>query len=188
MKDKIRAALGSRQKVSLPSRDGYAHAGVLLLHYQKAGADHILFTKRTSRVEHHKGEISFPGGARDPEDDSILATALRETAEELGVRTPDVEVLGELDDISTLSSRFITAPFVGTISHSYSFQPSAIEIAEVLEVPEVPVAILRDPANVRVDLPARAGSYATPSYLYGGNVIWGATARIPKQFLDLVYG
>jgi len=185
MKDEIRAALGARQKMAIPSQDGYAHAGVLLLHYQKAGADHILFTKRTSRVEHHKGEISFPGGARDPEDGSILATALRETAEELGVRAPDVEVLGELDDISTLSSRFIISPFVGTIPHSYGFRPSAIEIAEVLEVP---VATLRDPAHVRVDFPVRGGSYPTLAYLYGENVIWGATARILKQFLDLVYG
>ena len=90
--------------------------------------------KRSSKVDSHKGEISFPGGKRDPEDTTMLDTALRETHEEMGVRPQDVEVFGALDQTATTSG-FCTSPFAGTIPYPYDFQPCEDEVAVVLEVP-----------------------------------------------------
>ena len=155
----------------------------MLLLYTKDGELRILLNKRTERVEHHKGEISFPGGARDPEDDTILDTALRETQEEMGIMREDVEVICSLDQVSTRSG-FAISPFVGTIPSSYPFASSNIEVAEILEVP---LAGLLDPANkqervsIRDDVPVIDLAYA-----YGEHLIWGATARILTQFLGLV--
>ncbi len=158
-------------------------AAVLLLLYAKEGAYHVLLNKRSELVEHHKGEISFPGGARDPEDRDFLDTALRETEEEMGVKRGDVTILGELDDIVTRSN-FGVRVYVGTIPYPYPFQPSQDEIAEVLEVP---LAVLQDPANLRQD--ARwVDNKLTTSYAYacGEHLVFGATATILEQFLDLL--
>ena len=157
-------------------------AGVLLLLYPKDGQLCVLLNRRTNNVEHHKGQISFPGGARDPEDESILDTALRETLEEMGVLREDVEVICRLDQVSTRSGFTIT-PFVGAISSSYPFRSSRVEVAEVLEVPLV---TLLDPNNQVVE--TRVGPEGTRleySYACGPHLVWGATARILTQFLGL---
>ncbi len=162
---------------------GLMPAAVLLLLYAKEGAYHVLLNKRSELVEHHKGEISFPGGARDPEDRDFLDTALRETEEEMGVKRGDVTILGELDDIVTRSN-FGVRVYVGTIPYPYPFQPSQDEIAEVLEVP---LSVLQDPANLRQD--ARwVDNQLTTSYAYacGEHLVFGATATILEQFLDLL--
>ncbi len=158
-------------------------ASVLLLLYPKDGEYCILLNKRSDRVEHHKGEISLPGGARDPEDRDSLETALRETEEEMGIQRGDVTVLGQLDEVAT-RSRFLVQVFAGTIEYPYKFNPSAVEIAEVLEVP---ISSLRDPANVRVETHVENGTSVT-SYAYGYNqhLIYGATAKILQQFLELL--
>ena len=83
-------------------------AGVLLLVYLKNGELCVLLNKRTSRVEHHKGEISFPGGGKDPEDQTLMDTALREAYEEMGIDRNDVEVICQLDRVSTRSGFAIT--------------------------------------------------------------------------------
>lgn len=158
-------------------------AGVLLLLYVKDGEICVLLNRRTDRVEHHKGEISFPGGAQDLEDATILDTALREAYEEMGVNREDVEILCRLDQVST-RSRFAITPFVGTIPPSYPFQASGIEVAEVLEVP---LPVLLDPANWREMVRAgENGGSREYAYAYGEHVIWGATARILTQFLGLI--
>lgn len=179
----VRTALAQREKQRIPLGDHWP-AAVLLCIYPKQGEYIILFTVRTSRVEYHKGEISFPGGAKDPEDDSLIATALRESEEEIGIDLEDVEVLGELDDIETRSN-FVIAPFVATFRRPPTFHPSEIEVEEILEVP---VRVLLDPATLR-DEPTEYGGRPVTGfyYLYGEHVIWGATARILRQFLDLMF-
>ena len=158
-------------------------AAILVLIYDRDGEAHIVFTERTHQVEHHKGQISFPGGAKDPQDRDFLDTALRETHEEMGIKPADVTVLGQLDDVTTRSG-FKVQVYVGTIDYHYDFKPSDIEIAEVLEVP---LSVLRDPASLRVDTRWEEGREVNGySYAYNGHLIYGATARILQQFLGVL--
>jgi 8-oxo-dGTP pyrophosphatase MutT (NUDIX family) len=164
------------------SQDEATPAGVLLLLYEKAGEPYIVLTRRTEDVEHHKGETSFPGGAFDPQDGDLLTTALRETEEEIGVRPEDVEVLGQLDDIVTVTG-FLVSPFVGVLLRwPYPFAVSAEEVAELVEVP---LGHLMDERNLERGS-RHYGDRWLPflSYHYGNYRIWGATARIFKGFFD----
>jgi 8-oxo-dGTP pyrophosphatase MutT (NUDIX family) len=154
---------------------------VLLPLFVRDAALRILFTRRTDTLEHHRGQISFPGGSRDEGDESLLATALRETEEELGIAPGDVRLLGALPPLSTTTGFFVE-PFVGAIPHPYTFRPASEEIAEVIEVP---VAALRNPAALESRiLPDR--EEPTLFYRYGDYVIWGATARMLKELLDAI--
>ena len=169
-----------KQTVGEPS---LTPASVLLLLYPKDGEYCILLNKRSQRVEHHKGEISLPGGARDPEDRDPLDTALRETEEEMGINRSDVTILGELDEVVT-RSHFKVNVYVGTIPYPYPFNPSADEIAEVLEIP---VADLNEPLNHRVETRLEDGVPVTSrSYAYNEHLVFGATAKILQQFLELL--
>ncbi|HLZ71564.1 MAG TPA: CoA pyrophosphatase [Dehalococcoidia bacterium] len=155
---------------------------VPLIHH--GGADRVILTVRSHDVEHHKGQISFPGGAVHAADADLAATALRETWEEIGVRPEDVELLGQLDDIVTISN-FVVAPFVGVIGHGpYEFVPSPIEVAEVIEPP---LAHLLDPATLVWEArEGEAGASRHPALWYEGHRIWGATARMLYGFLQLL--
>ena len=140
-------------------------------------------TKRSDNVEHHKGEISFPGGMREEKDNTLLDTALRETDEEMGVQPRHVEILGELDDTPT-NSRFLIHTYVGTIPYPYDFKPSDGEVAEVLEVP---ISALAARENMRDEVRIIDGELVnTPTYAYNGHFIFGATARILERFLELL--
>jgi 8-oxo-dGTP pyrophosphatase MutT (NUDIX family) len=158
-------------------------ASVLLLLYPKDGEYCVLLNKRSQLVEHHKGEISFPGGARDPVDRDSLDTALRETEEEMGVDRSDVTILGEMDEVIT-RSHFKVNVYVGTIPYPYAFKPSVDEIAEVLEIP---VTDLNEPLNHRVETRLDDGVPVTSrSYAYNEHLVFGATAKILQQFLELL--
>ena len=176
----IRNFLAGYQPVRLSA--AATPAAVLLLLYEKDGEPYILLTRRTDYVEHHKGETSFPGGAFDAEDGDLLTTALRETEEEIGVRAQDVEVLGRLDDIVTITD-FLVSPFVGVLpSADYPFVANAHEVAELVEVP---LRHLMDKRNLaRTTQSFRDRVVPILTYSYGDHRIWGATARILKDFLD----
>jgi len=155
----------------------------MLLLYPQAGDHYVLLNKRSQEVEHHKGGISFPGGAADPEDRDALDKALRETEEEMGILREDITVLGEMDEVAT-RSRFRVSVFAGTIRHPYAFSPSAGEIAEIVEFP---VSALLDSSSVRVETHWQADGPATVhSYAHGRHLVFGATARILQQFLQLL--
>ena len=154
-------------------------AGVLLPLFVREGMLWIVFTRRTDTVEHHRGQISFPGGAEEPEDEDLSATALRETGEELGIRPEDVRLLGLLSPIVTVTN-FYVAPFVAAIPQPYVFSPAESEIAQVIEAP---VAALSDPAIRETRfLPDR--DEPVLFYRYGNHVIWGATAKILAELLE----
>ena len=162
--------------------DGLMPAAVMILLYDKDGEYCVLLNKRSQLVEHHKGEMSFPGGAKDPTDMDFLDTALRETEEEMGVSRGDITVLGQLDDIITRTN-FGVRVYVGTIPYPYPFKPSADEIAEVLEIP---ISVLQDPTNLLQDARLVDGELSiTTSYACDGHVVFGATATILEQFLDI---
>ena len=183
MLDPIRAALASYRAQRI-ERDGLPRAAVLIPLYEQEGTPHVLITVRTETVEHHKGQISFPGGAQDAEDSDLVATALRETEEEIGLRREHVEVWGQLDDIMTVSN-FIVSPYVGVVTgpSPYPFAPSAIEVAELLTVP---LPHLHDPSTLLLEpAPWRDRLVPPPSYRFGEHLIWGATARVLQRFLEL---
>ena len=180
--DEIREILSRRERKVIDHLP-FPRAAVLVPLFQKEGSCHILFTKRTDQVKHHKGEISFPGGMFDEEDVDLRRTALREAFEEMGLKEEDVQILGTLDDIVT-TSEFIVTPFVGVFPYPYPFELSPIEIAELIEVP---FASLLDPDRFGEKEIIQIGQKRmVQAYQYKHHNIWGATARILRQFLDLI--
>ncbi len=155
-------------------------AGVLVLIFEKRGEPHFLLTRRTHDVEHHKGQISFPGGAVDAGDRDLVATALRESNEEVGLPTQGIEILGVGDDIS-VPSGFVITPVVGYVKH---LPPLKINASEVESVIEVPLSFFAEPANRRVVKMMRNGELRDVYfYNFGETEIWGATAAIIESFL-----
>jgi 8-oxo-dGTP pyrophosphatase MutT (NUDIX family) len=155
-------------------------AAVLLPLLHKDDELHILFTKRTQTVKAHKGQVSFPGGVRDSDDESLLKTALREAQEEIGLRPEDVAILGALDPISTVTTGYLVHTFVGQIPFPYPFQLNSGEVAEILVVP---FHFLADEAHwSRRTYQAHNQPFQAYFVTYGNYRIWGATARILKIF------
>ena len=144
-KKEIKRILAEREKkVVLSSNKPHHLSAILVPLYQKDGEYHVLLTKRSEELEYHKGQICFPGGSHHHEDDSLKETALREAYEEVGIRPEDVEILGELDSTSTLTSNFLITPFVGIIPYPYEFTVSKYEVDELVEVP---LSALADDGN-----------------------------------------
>lgn len=182
MKQRLRQALFLRKKRRIVDTSQVS-AAVLLPIYWKQGQYYLLFTKRTEKVKEHKGQISFPGGGYQQEDGTLLATALRECAEEIGLAASEIEILGELDDVATLTSSYIVSPFVALIPWPYSLKLDRWEVEEILEVP---ILALLDRDSLRQGTEVMDGETITSYfYCYQGRVIWGATARILYQFLDI---
>jgi 8-oxo-dGTP pyrophosphatase MutT (NUDIX family) len=185
MLKKLKKALSRRQKQGITDA-GRIPSAVLLPVYCKQGQYHLLFTRRTETVKYHKGQISFPGGAYERADDTLFDTALREGAEEIGLAADGVELLGELDDTVTSTSSYIISPFVVAIPWPYSLKVNRSEIDEIIEVP---IPALMDENCLRRGTELIDGKEVTSYfYNYRGKVIWGATARILHQFLQVVSG
>lgn len=158
-------------------------SAVLLPLFRREGEYCMLFTKRTELVQDHKGQISFPGGTYEPEDGSLLRTALRECQEEIGLAPAEARILGRLDDTPTAVSNYIISPFVAVIPWPYDFLINPGEIEELIEVP---LAALLNGDCTRQDFEIIDGIRTdTTVYVYRKRVIWGATARILTQFLDI---
>ena len=163
----------------------YRHGAVLIPLFQYDGEYRILFTKRTNKVEEHKGQISFPGGSVDDEDWSYQETALREAYEEVGIFKEDVTILGQTDDTLTLASNFIIHPFVGCIPYPYDFQLNTFEVKRLIEVP-VEVFISEDSTNPNGRVEYNGDIWNGLTYEYQGDVIWGATAKIMGNLMEII--
>ena len=142
----------------------------------------LVFTKRTDELPRHPGEISFPGGLVEPGDAGLEQTALRESHEELGLDPSLVRIVGALAPIHTFVSGILVVPFVGILAARPAFLPDAGEIAEVLEFP---VQLLAS-AEARVEWQLEHDVYRGFAYEVNGRTIWGATAWMLHQFLDLL--
>jgi 8-oxo-dGTP pyrophosphatase MutT (NUDIX family) len=183
MEEKIKEILSCRSKTCIHDLT-LTRAAVLIPLFKKDGEFHVLLTRRTDKVGTHKGQISFPGGRQDPGED-LLRTALREAKEEMGIEERDVRILGELDDMCTVASDFCISPFVGLIPYPYSFEVNLQEIEEVIEIP---LSALLDERRFREELHLRNGQPVRVCfYEHGKHVIWGATARILKQLMNLIF-
>jgi 8-oxo-dGTP pyrophosphatase MutT (NUDIX family) len=179
---RTRAKLGTRVRRVVPP--GPLVRAAVLVPLVDRGEAHLAFAQRTDRVGHHAGQISFPGGRIDPGDADELQAALREAEEEVGLGRALVEPLGLLDDTETFATQYVITPWVGVIREAVAWQPDGEEIEKVIEVP---VAALLADGCFRVEQWERNGVLRDVYfYDYPGAMIWGATARILKQYLDLI--
>ena len=182
VKEAIHAILAGRDRETAVD-PSLTCAAVLIPLLFRDGEWWVLVTQRTEYVGHHKGQISFPGGARDPEDADLKATALREAYEEIGLPPQSVQIVGMLDDLPTIT-RFLVTPFVGVVSHPFPYRPNPGEVTAVVEVP---LSFLRAPDNLRIEQRQYEGRlYEVLLWEYGTHVIWGATARMLKNLLDIL--
>ena len=141
---------------------------------------HVVLTRRRADLRRHAGEISFPGGRRDPDDTRLADTALREAEEEIGLPRTEVSLLGELPPTSTFATNYVIHPYVGVIPAGLVWQLSAREVDAVLELS---VGALRS-GRTRTRLERRGISFETDAYVVEENMIWGATARILEHLLE----
>ena len=159
---------------------GVTEAAVLVPLYESDDRLHVVLTVRNHELPRHAGEISFPGGRREPEDADLMFTATREAHEEIGLDPANVEIVGALTPTPTMVTGYAVYPFVGMIPavHAWTIDPG--EVAEVLEVSVAElVAGYRRQRLVRRGVPIR-----TDAYVVDDHVIWGATARILGDLLD----
>ena len=165
------------------SSGNHIPAGVLVLLFDKNGEYWVILNKRTQKVEHHKGEICFPGGRKDRLDKDLTETALRETWEEMGISPGSISVLGVLGKTETTTGYQIT-PTVGLISYPYQFN---IQNDEVEEIIEMPLSTLFSDDSKRDEAKILEGEVIMqPAFHYEDNMIFGATARILNSFACLI--
>lgn len=182
MQIQLKSRLRGRTRQAIEDNN-LKQAAVLLPLFRMNGAYHVLFIKRSRKVEHHKGEISFPGGICEESDGAFERTALRETHEEIGIRPEDVRVLGLLDDIRTQSTRYRVTPVVGIIPYPYPFILNSQEVEKIITIP---LAHLLEAGNGGEEEVIREGKvYRGHVYHCGIYLIWGATARILNNFIQL---
>ncbi len=177
IKDQIRNFLATLKPRVLTN--GFARqAAVLMPLFEQGGDYHFLLTRRTEEVQTHKGQISFPGGMRERDED-LITTALRETLEEIGIEEDRIEILGRFHDYISVTGYRVT-PFAGFIRNPFETKPQVREVAEVLRVP---FRIFMDPARVQIKKSTRKhAGRRVYCYTYGIHEIWGLTARIIKDF------
>ncbi|MEO6566277.1 MAG: CoA pyrophosphatase [Casimicrobiaceae bacterium] len=169
-------AMGMGDGHRLPSREGpTTPAAVLVPLVNRVDGLTLLLTQRSADLPHHPGQISFPGGRVEPDDESLVATALREAAEEVGLPAARVEVLGRMSIYTTVTG-FAVTPIVAWVEPPFTLELDAAEVAEAFEVP---LAFLLDPVNqqrhFRMLGEVRRDFWAIP---YGERYIWGATAAM----------
>jgi 8-oxo-dGTP pyrophosphatase MutT (NUDIX family) len=171
----------SLQSSSSPAPEGLLPAGVLAPVFVAEGEVSLLFTQRTMHLKDHQGQISFPGGVKDPGDPDLLATALRETEEEIGLKSAEAEILGTLDPVATTTGYWIN-PFVALIPCPYDFRINHHEVHRLLIFPleafYVPERWSSGPYQYKDQ------TVQVCCWKYQGTVIWGATARMLLDFLD----
>ncbi|MBN1140714.1 MAG: CoA pyrophosphatase [Deltaproteobacteria bacterium] len=178
--DRIQERLGRFPVRELPL-SGRNRASVLVPLFLKEGEGHLLFTRRADHLPHHRGEICFPGGERDPLDADAVATALRETEEEIGLAPGTVRILGRLDDVAT-RFHFHVVPIVGFFPYPAKFRVNRSEVAQLLEIP---IRLVMDPSVFRCEKRLIDEQLLELCFFeLPQGVIWGLTGAILRQFLD----
>ena len=179
----IRERLEAHPRRAVEAPEGFRRAGVLAPLFVREKELWVLFTKRTDKVMTHKRQVSFPGGAAEAGDADLRETALRETEEEIGLPREQLAVLGALSPIVTVTN-FYVEPFVAAIPHPAPLRPSQEEIEEIWELP---VSALLNPTAVE-ERPLEGRERPVLFYHYGPKTVWGATARILSELLEVLAG
>ena len=162
--------------------DRVDNSGVLVIvYYNKKNIPIVIFTKRSSKLRNHAGEISFPGGRMSVYDDSLVDTAIRETYEEIGLKVSKENILGCLTPTNTYTTKILIFPFVAII---YGGVNNLVPNEEVEEIIEIPLERLTN--SVEIDKTHSSSSYQMFKFTVGGHLIWGATARILKDLLEVI--
>jgi 8-oxo-dGTP pyrophosphatase MutT (NUDIX family) len=171
------------QKTYQEVQDTCLHAGVLVLLYPVDEDLQVLLTRRTDSVLHHRSQISFPGGQREPGED-LRVTALRETQEELGIETEKFRHLGTLTPLYIPPSNYCIYPLVTASETRPLYDPCPEEVAEVIEIP---LQCLLNRKNRTEQVWRRGGQdVKVPFYIFKHHKIWGATAMVLAEFLAIV--
>jgi 8-oxo-dGTP pyrophosphatase MutT (NUDIX family) len=178
--DRLRPLLLTAEDAAELDVFGRNDAGVLVPLYVDDGQLHAVFTRRREDLRRHAGEVSFPGGRQDSDAEDLRQTALREAHEEIGLDPGGVELVGALSPTPTFATNYAVYPFVGIIQPGQRWTPSAVEVAEVIELP---LRNLRAGYG-RKRLLRRGVPFRTDVYETGGHFIWGATARILSDLLE----
>jgi 8-oxo-dGTP pyrophosphatase MutT (NUDIX family) len=178
--DTLRSVLLDPVDAAAMKAPGGTDAAVLIAIFGHPEQPGLVFTERRSDLRRHPGEISFPGGRQDDPAEDLIATALREAQEEIGLDPGDVEVIGALPPVGTFVTGYKIHPFVGLIPEGLSFRPSPSEVAAILlfRLDELRAGFAMR-RLVRRGVPIR-----TPTYVVGEHMIWGATGRILRELLE----
>jgi|SRR5262245_47867400 len=163
--------------------NGHKTAAVLIPIQERQDGDYVVLTKRADHLPTHRGQIAFPGGRVDAGDADIFDTALRETQEEIGLDRKGVKILGRLDEFSAGYGLVVT-PVVGVIPAHCEFR---LDPAETTAVASVPIRALMEQPNFALDNRLSPGGHPSYHFYVNGWDVWGVTARIIAQFLELVY-
>lgn len=159
-------------------------AAVLALFFNHRQNVHLLFTQRALTLKHHKGQICFPGGRYEESDQNFTTTALRESAEELGLPPQDIQILGRLSPLYIPSSHNLVYPIVGWLRTLPKLTPNAAEVSKVIFAP---LQALLNPANSNhYSYQKGPASAMAPCYRVNGTCIWGATAMITSELLSII--
>jgi len=182
--DHLRRKLARADSVPLPKPGAEKTAAAVLVPivYREGGL-RVVYTRRSDRLSSHRGQVAFPGGRLDRRDPHLLAAALRETHEEVGIEPRHIEVLGSFEGRATRAAQIFVTPFVGLVHGPVEMRPDPKEVAEIFEVP---LDALRD-RRYRGHYQWHINGSATkqPAILYGGQTIWGLTYYLTLRFLEL---